>query len=290
MTRLRWLSPLRYPGGKAFLGKDLARVFWTTPEQVEVWIEPFAGGAGAALEAVVRHDVPEAWLTELNPALAAFWRQALGHGRDLADRVECLRPSLDKFYAARRMVADALENAWVGDEADLALATLVVNRCSRSGLITPTVGPIGGRSQSGRWTLLSRWNSQGLAERLRLVSDLGAMGRLRVDEGDGIETIESLTESGIEAEVFVYADPPYTDAGNRLYVRGMTPEQHARLATALRTCPSPWVASYDASPTVLALYQNQHVVEIHVRHTAAANRAGSEYLISSRSIPEPGVS
>ena len=68
MTAPRWLSPLRYPGSKALLGERLASVFWMVSEPVEVWVEPFAGGAGAALEALVRHDVPEAWLSDLNRA------------------------------------------------------------------------------------------------------------------------------------------------------------------------------------------------------------------------------
>ncbi|ARD42453.1 DNA adenine methylase [Actinomyces gaoshouyii] len=283
----RWLSPLRYPGGKALLGEHLATAFWALPEPIEVWIEPFAGGAGAALEALVRHDVPEAWLTDLNPALAAFWKQTLTDGTSFADRVERTRPSLDGFYTARKTVADALAGTGAEDEAELALATLVVNRCSRSGMLTPTVGPIGGKAQAGPWTLLSRWNPTGLAERLRLICDLAEAGRLRFDEADGVETIEALAGSGIEDEVFVYADPPYTDVGNRLYAHGMSEEQHSRLATALRACPSPWVASYDASPAVQALYPDQHVVEISMRHTAANNRVGSEYLIAPWAVPLP---
>lgn len=57
----RWVSPLRCPGGKAKMTDCLAGVFDQAPSamEVEVWVEPFAGGLGAGLTALLARDVPQ---------------------------------------------------------------------------------------------------------------------------------------------------------------------------------------------------------------------------------------
>lgn len=250
----RWVSPLRYPGGKVRMTSWLAEVFGqlVMPMDVEVWIEPFGGGAGAALMALEAHEVPEAWVVEANPALAAFWTTIMADGGRLAARVETTVPTLDLFVESREVVAAALAGEPRVDREDLGYAAFLLNRCSRSGMVLGNVGPIGGKHQTGRHTIASRFHGERLADRIRAVSALGQ--RFRVHEGDGISYIEDLTASGVEDEVFVFADPPYLGVGNALYAQGMQSGQHERLAAALRACPAPWVLTYDAHPGVLDLY------------------------------------
>lgn len=61
MSTRRYLSPLRYPGGKARMAAALARVFagQHSTMDVEVWMEPFAGGGGAGLHLLDNGDVAE---------------------------------------------------------------------------------------------------------------------------------------------------------------------------------------------------------------------------------------
>ncbi len=129
---------------------------------VEIWAEPFAGGAGAGLHLLDRGIVTEVWLTETNPALAAFWRAVTTCGDELAARVRACAPDMSTWHAARELVA-AQEAGATATDLELAFAALVVNRCSRSGMVNPRVGPIGGKNQNGRWHLRSRWNGDGLS-------------------------------------------------------------------------------------------------------------------------------
>lgn len=287
----RWISPLRYPGGKARMTPWLVEHFETVPSfmDVEIWVEPFAGGAGAALTALVHHDVPEAWLVEQNPALAAFWRTVLTDGHRLADRVSRTVPDMTLFGQSREVVTAALDGEQVPD-ADLAFATFVLNRCSRSGLLNPNVGPIGGKGQAGQYTVASRWNGPALADRLTLVADLGSAGRVRLLDGDGIGYIEQLDGTvGIEDEVFLFVDPPYVGVGNALYAHGMTEADHVRLAAALRGTPASWVLTYDAHPLVLALYPGHETLEFEIPHTAHRAKVGTEYALSSKGLSLGGL-
>ena len=289
MSTPRWVSPLRYPGGKVRMTPWLVEVFdhLFGFMDVEVWIEPFGGGAGAALMALETHDVPEAWIVETNPALAAFWTTIMADEGRLAARVEKTTPTVALFEQARETVAASLAGDTTVDREDLGYAAFILNRCSRSGMVLGNVGPIGGKHQTGTHTVGSRFHGERLAERLRAVSAFG--GRFRAFEGDGITYTDHLEGSGIEDEVFLFVDPPYIGEGNRLYTRGMQPTCHARLAAALERCPAPWVLTYDAHPDVLELYPQHEVVEFDIPHTANRQKVGTEYLVLPEGLSVPEV-
>lgn len=246
---------------------------------VEVWIEPFAGGAGAGLHLLDSGVVDEVWLTERNPALAAFWRAVSTEYEELAARVRLCQPDMDAWHAARAVVAAREEGATVGD-LDLAFAALLINRCSRSGMVNPRVGPIGGKNQSGRWHLRSRWNSVGLAERIISIGRLAT--RLHVTEGDGVERIAELSGAvGIEEELLLFVDPPYLMQGNRLYADGMSFDDHKNLAHALTHCAARWLLTYDSDERILGLYPGHRVLAYEIAYTANRRRVDEEYAVLS---------
>lgn len=270
----RYLSPLRYPGGKARMADWLIAALdaaWS-PMHLEVWLEPFGGGAGAGLTALHRGAVDSLWIVEANPAMAAFWSRVSEDGENFAREVETLEPSLEDFYAARALVAEATV-----DRDTLATAAFIVNRCSRSGMVTASVGPIGGKSQV-KYALTDRFNGPELAARIRRISGFG--GTLRVFAGDGISFLEQLPDSGVGDEVFSFVDPPYVDAGNRLYASGMGLAEHVRLSMALRALPSPWVCTYDSVPVIRELFSDVPVAEFAMKHATQPSRRGTEYLVS----------
>lgn len=274
----RYASPLRYPGGKARMAPWLTDTFESLlwPLDVEIWLEPFGGGAGAALTALMSDRVPEAWIVEANPALAAFWQTTMQEGEALARRIERAVPTLTLFEDSKQLVSAALAGETI-DPFALGYAAFIVNRCSRSGMIIPNVGPIGGKAQSGKYTLNSRFNAGALAQRIRTVYALDS--RLRVFAGDGISRLETLPGSGIEDEVFCFVDPPYIGVGNDLYAIGMDDGLHRRLAHALNKLESPWLLTYDAHTQVQELYPERQIVEFQIPHTAGSSRIGREYLV-----------
>lgn len=246
------------------------------PMDIEIWLEPFGGGAGAALTALGTGRVPEAWIVEANPALAAFWTTVMTDGPALAARIEATVPTLAMFQDARETVAAALAGEQL-EPFELGFSAFLLNRCSRSGMILPSVGPIGGKAQAGLHTIGARFNAPALAERIRGVHALGE--RFKVFAGDGISFLEELPDSGIGDEVFCFVDPPYIGVGNDLYAVGMDGDLHQRLALALNQLHTPWLLTYDAHPRIPQLYPGSDVVEFDIPHTAGASRVGTEYLV-----------
>ncbi|QOT19275.1 DNA adenine methylase [Paenarthrobacter sp. YJN-5] len=287
-ARSRYASPLRYPGGKARMAPWLTDTFegLLGPMDVEIWLEPFGGGAGAALTALCTGKVPEAWIVEANPALAAFWTTVMNDGPALAARVERTIPTLALFQESRENVGAALAGEHL-NVFDLGLSAFILNRCSRSGMILPSVGPIGGKMQAGQHTIAARFNAGALADRIRAVHALG--DRFKVFAGDGISFLEDLPDSGVQDEVFCFVDPPYIGVGNDLYAVGMDDDLHQRLARALNRLTTPWLLTYDAHPRVPLLYPGSHVVEFDIPHTAGSSRVGTEYLVLGPGMDLPAV-
>lgn len=275
----RYPSPLRYPGGKARLAPYLADLYSHQfgSMELEIWIEPFAGGAGAGLALLEAEHVEEVWLYDTNPAIAAFWRTILTRGDTFASRIESTVPTMWLWNEAKQTLSAVAAGQQVDDTA-LAYAAFIINRCSRSGIITPAAGPIGGKSQTGRWNIGSRFNSLALAARLRHVA---ALPGLRFTEADAIDRITDLDDCGFHEEVLILVDPPYISEGNRLYTDGMTEMDHRRLASALNASPARWILTYDAHPDVLDLYRDRRILEFQIPHSANQHRAGHEYVVFS---------
>lgn len=286
----RYLSPLRYPGGKARMGPYLAATFdlqWGLMDY-EIWFEPFAGGLGAGLHLLRNEVVSEVWFCEANPALAAMWRSLLRDTDAFAGRVERAQPSLALFDEARETIAAANAGEHVDDDT-LGFAGFVVNRCSRSGIVTHNAGPVGGRAQTGKHTIGDRFHPDRLARRLR---DTGPLLRnMRFYGEDGIAALRELDGSvGVEDEVVAFVDPPYVDVGNTLYAQGLSEAQHLDLAWALNTSPVRWALTYDSTAHIAdEWYRNRRVIEYQIRHRANRQHVDTEYLILSDDLDvEPG--
>lgn len=265
----------------------LDRVLAVQPDgdEVEVWVEPFAGGGGAGLSLLSRGSIEELWLVEKNPAIAAFWRVALREPADLIHRVRSTRISMDTWGDSVGLIAE-VEAGGRAHDADLAFAALVVNRCSRSGMVGPKVGPIGGKGQEGKWTIMSRWYPETIERRIQSISALGS--RIRVFEGCAMDHIEEISKSGFEDEVFLFVDPPYLREGNRLYAHGMTFDEHRRLAEALNGSPSRWLLTYDNERAVRDdLYPEQVIIEFEIANTANKTRTALEYAVVSDNVLIP---
>src|ERR1700753_1624306 len=83
----RYLSPLRYPGGKGRLAKFVARLLEKQRPRPSRYIEPFAGGAGIGLRLLVDEYVDDIVINDLNPGIAAFWRVVFERPEELLERV-----------------------------------------------------------------------------------------------------------------------------------------------------------------------------------------------------------
>jgi DNA adenine methylase len=268
----RYLSPLRYPGGKGRLGPFIGRLLEDQPRHPRRYVEPFAGGSGVGLRLLFGEYIEEIVLNDLNPGIAAFWRSVFLSSRDLVRMIWSVRPTVDEW---RRQHAVYLSKDT--DDVMLGFATFFLNRTNRSGILDAR--PIGGFDQSGKWGISARFNPEALASRIEMLARYSS--RVTVCEQDGIDLISEFVN---DEDTFVYADPPYLVRGDDLYLDTLRWRDHQRLAQILRTKEG-WLLTYDADPRITEdLYAGLRCVEFQMSHTASTRRVGTEYAVLAPSL------
>src|SRR5258708_2042147 len=89
------LSPLQYPGGKRKLVPLLIDLIGRSDAEVELLIEPFAGGAAVSIALLEAGVVERIALADADPLIAAFWSVVFSEKAiELADRIYDTNPTL----------------------------------------------------------------------------------------------------------------------------------------------------------------------------------------------------
>jgi len=264
----RYLSPLRYPGGKARLAKFVGGLIAKQKSRPLRYVEPYAGGGGVGLRLLVDEYVDEIVLNDLNPGIAAFWRTVFAEPELLLEMIRTSEVTIDEWHRQRAIYTSGGES-----DVELGFATFFLNRTNRSGILNAR--PIGGLEQQGKWKIDARFDRQQLAARIRGLSQYRS--RVTICEEDGASVIATHLGDG---RSFVYADPPYLEKADDLYLDTFKWEDHVALADLLNGSSEGWMLTYDADARVTdVLYPDRRCAEFQMSHTAAVQHVATEYAV-----------
>lgn len=273
-------SPLRYPGGKAFIATFLSDVILLNNLEGGFYAEPYCGGAGAGLSLLFDGVVSELYLNDADPAVYSFWHAVTAHNKDFVLRVMSVDLSVKEWEKQR----DVYREGRIG--FDLGFALFFLNRSSRSGIIKNS-GPIGGFDQHGRFKIDARFNRDDLAERiLRIGRNASRLMPYHMDGVDFIGQIEARHAADRRGMMFV--DPPYYEKGASLYMNHFSDDDHVALFKVLRNTKVPWILTYDNAERVRELYGDLNHAVYSIHYSAAAVRNETEFIAAREGINVPG--
>lgn len=264
-------TPLRYPGGKTRLTGFLRRIIEGAGWGKSMYVEPYAGGAGAALSLLHDEVVPRVVINDLDPSIHAFWTAVTAHSSRFLSKFDATEVTLDEWHRQREIyrAGDA------SDTVELGFATFFLNRTNRSGVMN--AGIIGGQAQAGTYKLDARFNRSELRSKLEWIAS--ASNRITVSNRDGLEL---LAESIASDRVFCYIDPPYFDKGSYLYMNSFAAESHGALASLLRASRSArWVLTYDDVPQIRKLYLGLYQGTFSLPYSAHKAEVAKERMVLS---------
>ena len=273
-----YYSPLRYPGGKRRLFSVVTRLVEQNRLEGIKYAEPFAGGAAIALSLLFDEYASEVHLNDLSRPIFAFWNSAVNNTDDLCDRIEDTPINMDEWYR-QRAIYEIKESA---DLADLAFATLFLNRTNRSGIIAG--GVIGGKHQAGAWSLDARFNKDEIVRRIRKIGRYRS--RIRLYQMDALDFVEQQLMHFAENS-FTFIDPPYIRRGKDLYLNDYTPIRHFELAKTVQRLNIPWICTYDRAAVELGLYAENRRIEYGLPYTAQGRHKGAEVMFFSHDLCLP---
>jgi len=226
---------------------------------------------------LIENRVGRLLLVEKDPGYAAVWQTALGPDADwLIAQLLALPP--------RR---EALRTALASEptsEKEHAFHTLIESWGYHRARRTKGFGFLADESSRGAGASLARvWKPQEWA--LRILALQGLRRRITVQQGCGIEAMAA--HAG-RRDVFVYADPPYPTAGERMYVHG-TVDLPALLA-GCRQAQEPVVMSCEDHGDMVSQAAALGLDCLRVSMHSATNTQMRELLICNRPLPhEPAT-
>lgn len=271
-------SPLRYPGGKGKLAPFMELVIKQTGHVGGTYIEPFAGGAGIALELIEKGVVNEIVINDLDKGIYSFWKAILTNTERFISDIKTIPLNMDEWHKQKEIVNNNKKYSY-----ELGFATFYLNRTNRSGIIKG--GVIGGLEQKGPWKLDARFNKEELIHRIENIAMY--KDKIHVYNKD----IESFINNYLplyEDNAFVYFDPPYFAKGKQLYLNFFKYEDHARIEKLINekvNCD--WVITYDDVQEIADIYKDYILRRINLTYTAATKRMASELIIFSGSYDIP---
>lgn len=277
LARKHLYSPLRYPGGKASLTNFFQEVIKSQGWKKVTYVEPYAGGAGAALSLLLQGAVEKIVINDYDPAIYAFWKSVVEHPRAFINRINAVPLTIDEWLKQKEIY----KKKNLKKTLELGFATFYLNRTNRSGVLD--AGPIGGMNQAGKWKLDARFNRETLSERVRLIG--ANREKITVLKMDGVDVIQKYAQKN---NSFFYIDPPYYKKGAMLYLNAFNHANHQELANVLNACAKAnWLLSYDAVDEIKKMYipQGRTAETFSLRYSVHQNtKSGSELMVFSDSI------
>jgi len=275
---MRASSPLRYPGGKWRLAPLFARLISENFSAPPHYVEPYAGGASLALTLLQSNTVSRIYLNDLDPAIYAFWFSVLKHNKELCHLVQSVAVTPREWRRQKKIYTSGL----AAGRLALGFATFFLNRTNHSGILNG--GMIGGKQQKGEWKLDARFNRTELVRRIKAIYKLRHRIRLSC-----LDATEFLRKARFTKRTLAYLDPPYFQAGRRLYLNFYEPEDHALVKNCATGLRCSWVVSYDDVPEMRKLYRDQSSRSVQLLHTARSARLGREVMFFSRNLRIPDL-
>lgn len=268
-------SPLRYPGGKSAFYPYFSALMEQNGLKSRRYFEPFAGGSGVALGLLSLNTASEAILNDADYHIYCFWTSVLNENERFLERIQNVALSIKEWYKQRKIYYKPEKYSIF----EIGFSTFYLNRCNRSGILAKA-GPIGGYKQKGEWRLDARFNKDDLMTR---IEDVGKLkDRLFIENMDAIVFLKKCLPRGQGREnVFVYIDPPYVSAGDRLYLNYYSDNDHRKLAGyLLKQTNLNWVVTYDDTLLIRGLYSSCQRWLFYLRYSLQSKQKGRELLIT----------
>ena len=216
-----YYSPLRYPGGKGRLAPFMKIIIEKTGHFGGTYIEPFAGGAGIAIDLLLNDIVSEIVINDFDKGIYSFWRAILTETERFIEDINNASLNISE-WEHQHGVYLTQQNKY---SYELGFATFYLNRTNRSGIIKG--GVIGGKKQSGKWTMEVRFNKEHLIERICEI----AMRKHQIHlYNKDINSFLLNYAPKYSDNTLIYFDPPYYEKGRELYMNFLQHKDHVNIA------------------------------------------------------------
>jgi len=276
------ISPLRYPGGKTVLSPFLSELLIENSLHGGIYAEPYAGGAGAALNLLFSEIVDEILINDADYCIYCFWKSILEQKQKFLTLIDKTPVTILEWKKQRKVYQNYKNHSQI----KVGFATFFLNRCNRSGILM-NAGPIGGKEQQGTWKIDARFNKTELKLRIERISLYAE--RIKIFNLDALVFLKDIISKNPQVDrTMVYLDPPYYLKGSELYLNHYKNADHSKVKNYLeKKRKFKWILSYDNVEQIRKLYGNMNQLSFCLSYTAHIPKVGSELLIYNDCLKVP---
>lgn len=271
-TKLKNYSPLRYPGGKSKLAPFVSLVIKKANLQEPVYIEPFAGGAGIALELLFNGTVREIVINDYDKAIYSMWRAILTDTQNFIQLIENTPVNANEWRNQKNVYLTQNQKYSI----ELGFAAFYLNRTNHSGILG--AGPIGGYDQTGKYLIDVRFNKKDLIARIRQIAKYKS--KIHIYNQDVRTFLNVYLQRYIE-NAFIYLDPPYYHKGKQLYKNFFSHNDHAQIRDIIANLNCPWMVTYDDVAEIREIYNMYQGYNFDLVYSLANTGRNSEIMFLS---------
>jgi DNA adenine methylase len=263
-------TPLRYPGGKQKLAPFILEILNENKLNGH-YVEPYAGGAGVAIDLLLSKKVNHIHLNDSDFAIYAFWHSILNKPEEFCSLISSASLTVDEWKKRRDIVKKKDKRKLL----ELGFSVFYLNRCNRSGVLNG--GVIGGLDQTGNYKIDARFNRNDLIRRVETIAIF--KDKISITNFDAEYYIRNYIPN-LPSNTLVYLDPPYYGAGDELYLNSYEKGDHARLAKVIqKEIKHKWVLSYDGVPEILSLYTERNHFLYDLQYSVERVYKGKEVFV-----------
>ena len=266
-----YYSPLRYPGGKGKLASFMEYMIDQLGHRGGTYIEPFAGGAGIAMELLLRNVVSRIVINDYDKAVWSFWKAILTETDRFVEEIRTVPLTVDEWQKQHKILVTQNDKY----SFELGFAAFYLNRTNRSGIIKG--GVIGGQEQAKDWKMDVRFKREELVTRIqRIAARKKDIKLYNKDVNSFIKNYVPLYEEN----ALIYFDPPYFRKGQQLYMNFFNYKDHVRIEQEIRehvNCD--WIITYDYEPQIEEIYHNYNLRLYDLNYSVSTKRKANELMI-----------
>ena len=278
---MKFNTPLRYPGGKGKLTDFLKIIFEQNDLLDGHYVEPYAGGAGIALNLLTHSYASCIHLNDLNPAVFGFWHSVINQPEALCKAIRDVKVTMEEWHRQKAILHAPANHS----QLEVGFSTFFLNRTNRSGIIWG--GVIGGKNQDGPWKLDARFNKDDLIRRIEKIAMYRS--RIRLYNLDAAELIKTVLPT-LPNKTLIYLDPPYYVKGRGLYENHYLHDDHVSIAKLVKQhITHPWIVSYDHAPEIIEMYKGCPTITYGINYSAQNRYKGAEAMFFSKKLIIPEV-
>jgi DNA adenine methylase len=278
----RYRTPLRYPGGKQKLTPFILEILQANDLIGAHYVEPYAGGAGVALELLLDNHVSKIHLNDSSVPIYAFWRSVVSKPDELCRMISTASLTVEEWKMRRDIVRQPKGHS----QLEVGFSTFYLNRCNRSGVLSG--GLIGGLAQDGDWRMDARFSRNELIRRIEVIASRSSSIVLK--NWDAEKFMEEHIPT-LPTKTLVYCDPPYFEKASRLYLNSYKEADHGRISQVIqRRLSRKWIVSYDSAPQILEFYSKRRSFLYELQYNASRVYKGKEIFVFSDNLKLPSAS